>query len=428
MLRWFAAALTCGLLVGPLSSPSPAAEGRADVRSKLTVYHWWTTPSEAAAIKALADLFEKKYPSVDVSTPVSPREDQQMFHVVAGLVRLHQTPDSFQIGTGYAAQPFVDAGMVNPVDDVWKTEELEKVIPPVLAEANRFADHYYTVPIGVSRLNVVWCNKALLDKHKIDRSTLTTWEGFFKAADTLRAAGVKTPIQLGETWTASHLFEAIMAGEGIATYEDFINGRIRAANDPRLTSALGVLEKYLRYVNEDHAGLGWETAVRRVIKGESAFVTMGDWANGAFKLEGMVYGKDYEAIAVPGTKNLYGFSLDAFPRANALRDDANSVRWLRLAASREGQDAFDPPKGSISPRSDADVTRYDAYQRAAIAELKTASMYPTVGLGAPAAFGSELTRAVAGFLKDRDTEKTAKSLTEGTGKLAGQFKRVWSLK
>ena len=78
-------------------------------------------------------------------------------------------------------------------------------------------------------------------------------------------------------------------------------------------------------------GLGWETAVGRVIKGESAFVTMGDWANGAFKLAGMIHGKDYEAIAVPGTKNLYGFSIDAFSRSNALSAAATANHRHALA-------------------------------------------------------------------------------------------------
>jgi glucose/mannose transport system substrate-binding protein len=428
MLPRLAAILACGLWLGPFSTSSSAAEPRPNPRSKLSVYHWWTSPSESAAINALAELFGKKYPDVAVSVAVSPREDMAMFHVVAGLLRAHQPPDSFQIGTGYSAQSFVDAGMLTPVDDIWKSEGLDKVVPPVIAEANRLDGHYYSIPIAVHRMNVVWCNKALLEKHKINPSTLTTWPAFFKAAEALRAGGVQAPIQLAEAWTVSDTFETIIASLGIATYEDFLNGKIRSADDPRLVEAFNLFDRYLGYVNEDHSGVAWDRAVRRVIKGEAAFVMIGDWANGEFKLAGMTYGKDYEAIAVPGTKGMYGINVDAFPHPQGLADDANSLRWLKLAASREGQDAFNPLKGSISARKDADVTRYDPYQRAAIADLKTASIYPSINLGAPPAFVVEFTQVVTTFATDRDTKNAVKALAEGTEKLAGRYKRVWSLK
>ena len=67
-----------------------------------------------------------------------------------------------------------------------------------------------------------------LESNGIGPAPLTTWDAFFAAARKLRVAGVKDPIQMGATWTASLLFEAIMAGQGIAAYEDWINGKITA--------------------------------------------------------------------------------------------------------------------------------------------------------------------------------------------------------
>src|SRR5262249_2581878 len=157
-----------------------------------------------------------------------------------------------------------------------------------------------------------------LDKHQIKSSTLTTWDAFFKAADTLKAGGVRYPIQMGEAWTASHVFQCIMASLGLSTYEDWINGRITNPEDPRLLSALNIYKRYLSDVNKDHVDLSWEKAVDRVSSGEGAFCIMGDWANGEFKVAGQKLDKDYDAIPVPGTKGLYGINVDAFQHPRAL--------------------------------------------------------------------------------------------------------------
>jgi glucose/mannose transport system substrate-binding protein len=89
------------------------------------------------------------------------------------------------------------------------------------------------------------------------------------------------------------------------------------------------------------------------MNGEGAFCIMGDWADGEFRTAGKAYGKDYGAFLVPGTKGMFGLGVDTFQHPKGISDQTNSMRWLRLVASKEGQDAFNPVKGSISARSDA---------------------------------------------------------------------------
>ena len=81
----------------------------------------------------------------------------------------------------------------------------------------------------------------------------------------------------------------------------------------------------------------------------------------------------------------YGVTVDAFLQTHNSPSPANSDYWMRVAASREGQDAFNSLKGSIPARTDPDVSRYDTYQRSAIADFKAARLYPSVGAVAPAA-------------------------------------------
>jgi glucose/mannose transport system substrate-binding protein len=410
-------------------TPAAAAADRDATPAKLTLYHWWTAPSEAAALNALVELFGKKYPDVIVlAAPMPGGGGSRMFPIVKSLVAAKQSPDTFQMNAGYSAQVFFEAGLVSPIDDLWRDEGLEKVIPGVIREMNRFDGHYYSIPMNVHRTNLIWYNKTLLDKHGIDPATLDTWDAFFAAAKKLKAGGLAAPIQMGTTWTASHVFECIMASQGIAAYEDWVNGKIRAAGDPRIVAAFEIFGRYLTYVNADHGNLGWDVAIKRVAAGEAAFCVMGDWANGEFRFAGQKYGKDYGALPVPGTRTLFGLNVDSFQHPRGLVNETNAQRWLKLAASREGQDVFNPLKGSIPARSDGDIAKYDVYQRSAMAELKAArALYPAVAQGSPEAFNNRLGDALVAFMADGDAKKAGLALASATANSAARYTRDWKL-
>jgi glucose/mannose transport system substrate-binding protein len=423
-----ASALVLGVLAA--AAPSPAEEPPATAEEGLTIYHWWISPSESSAINALIGAFNKEYPAVTVLSATTPGGGGvKIFPIVQRLMVAGQPPDAFQMNGGYPAQPFFDAGLLSRMDDVWASEKLEEVVPSFIQDVSKFDGHYYAVPVNVHRMNVVWYNKALLDKYKIDPNTLTTWDAFFKAAQTLRAGGIRNPIQVGQAWTLSIALESMMASLGMPAYEDWFNGKIRAADDARLLGAFGLLRKYLLYANEDHHDLEWDRAIQRVIKGESAFCLMGDWANGEFRFAGLKYGKDYGSFPAPGTKGLYGVNVDVFLRPRGSAEHSNSDRWLKVVVSRDGQDAFNLLKGSIPARNDVDVGRYDPYQRSAIADFKTAkAFYPSSGVGTPVAFKHRYDEIIAEFAARPDATKAAADLGKATIAAAPKFTRVWSLK
>lgn len=411
--------------------------GNGSVSSKkevnaLTVYDWWTSPSESAAFNKLVEVYTKEYPDVAImASPVLGGAGFKMLPVIKKLAEAGEAPDAFQMHAGYEARPYYDAGLLSSIDYIWQSEGLEKVIPQVVQDMNKFDGHYYSIPVDVHRSNVVWYNKNLLDKNGIKPATLITWEAFFTAADKLKSRGIKYPIQIGESWTLAHAFEQIVASEGISFYEDWVNGKVVDANDPRLLKALKTFKQYLSYINSDYKTTTWDVAVKRVIKGESAFSIMGDWANGEFKLAGMKYGVDYGTILVPGTQGMYGLVMDTFQHPNWISHPTNSDRWLRVVASSKGQDSFNPVKGSISPRSDSDISKYDLYQQAAIKDFKTAKfLFPSVthGSGAPESFKLKLNGIMENFAVDFDVVKAATALTKATSENLSDYNKVWTLK
>ena len=394
----------------------------------LTIYHWWTSPGEVAAVTALVNVFSKKYPDVAImSSPVTSGGTVDFQKVLAPMVLNGQAPDSFQGHPGYEIIPYYDSQTIETVNDLWKSENLESVIPKSIQDINKFNGNYYSVPIDVQRGNVVWYNKPLLDKNGINPATLTTWDAFFAACDKLRANGVQYPIQIGENWTETHVFENIVGSVGAKYFEDWANGKVTSETDTRTIQAFTIFKKYLSYTNPDYVKLTWNDAVDRVIKGQSAFNVMGDWANGEFKIVGMKYDKDFGTFPLPGTSDEYIVTVDTFVRPKGIAHPTNATNWLKVVASKEGQDAFNVLKGDISARKDADVSLYDGYQKSAIADFNSVKyILPSRGTSMPPSFVTGLDGVIAAFVADKDVNKAAKAMADLTNKVHSDYIITWS--
>ncbi|MEM7827681.1 MAG: ABC transporter substrate-binding protein [Candidatus Aenigmatarchaeota archaeon] len=399
----------------------------------LIIYHWWVSPGEEAAIDALINLFAEKYPGTAIM-PTTVRGKSpggggvELFNVIKNMAKVGEAPDVFQMNGGYSGKTFYDEGYLKQIDYLWESEGLENIIPSIVQDLCKFDGHYYSVPVGIHRNNVVWYNKHLLEENGIDPNSLTTWDAFFNACDKLKAAGIEYPIQMGPAWTAELVFEGIAAGTDLKFYEDLINGRVTSPSDERLLRTLEIFKKYLSYVNPDNEKITWDEAIKRIMNREGAFNIMGDWANGEFKAKGMVYGVDYGTIPVPGTNDMYSVCADVFLQPKNAHHPLNADRWFRMVVSRDGQDTFNPLKGSISARTDANITKYDAYQKSAITDFwKVRYMYPTLSNGVPKAFEIKIQEILAEFIKDLNVSKAASAIASYTQEISNMFTIRWSI-
>ncbi len=399
----------------------------------LEIYHWWTSGGEKAAIDALVAVFQGKYPDVGViQSPVAGGAGYVMKAVMKAMVAAGEAPDAFQVHAGYEMKPYVDAGYLDPIDDLWSQQGWEEVFPPVVKDMVKWGGHYYAVPVNIHRANVLWYNKHMLDRYGIDPATLETWDGFFEACEKLRAAGISHPIAMGGIgkWEIAHALEQIFVSQGIEFYQDLINGKLTDPNDPRLVRALQIFHRYLDYVNPDYATLTWDQAVARVIRGEAAFTIMGDWANGEFLVAGKVFGVDYGAIPAPGTKGIYVLVVDCFERPRGAKHPENSIKWLIVVGSKEGQDAFNPIKGSIPARLDADIAKYGPYQQQAINDFRNARyMAPSIvhGSGAPEKFASAFNDISSAFASNRDISAACRGIIDAINAARDEYVKEWRL-
>lgn len=420
---------TAGVTVG-ITYFVMAPRGEEDV---LEIYHWWTSGGEAAAIEALLDVFEDKYPDVTIkSRGIAGGSGITMIPIITSLVLAGEAPDAFQMHAGYEGIEYFEADLLDNINDIWADNNFEDFIPDVVQSICQFDGDYYMVPVNIHRSNVVWYNLKELEASGIDPKTITNWTAFFDACDDWELDNPgKDAVALAHAWTQAHLFEQILASQGIDVYEDWINGLITSGSNADLLAALTILETIMTYVNPDYNDLAWDEATALLLQNNSIFNIMGDWANGEFLVANAVYDVDYGTIAVPGTGNMYGLVIDAFQHPAGVAHPRNSDRWLEIVGSKEGQDAFNPIKGSISARTDSDLTKYGPYHEWTFADFESVPyMFPSVvhGSGAPQSFSTELSSVINAFCTGAATKQaTADAIAALAADNAADFTTVWSL-
>jgi glucose/mannose transport system substrate-binding protein len=244
--------------------------------------------------------------------------------------------------------------------------------------------------VNIHRSNVMWYVPENLKKWGV--APPKTWDEFLATCKTLQGKGLQHPLALGENWTYNHLWESVALGVlGPDGWNALWNGSLKF-DHPKVEKVWETFGKVLDCANPDASGLSWQQAVDRMLKGDAAFNVMGDWAAGymatTLKLEP---GKGFGWAPSPGTGGTFMMLSDSFglPKGAKHRDAA--LKWLRLLGSKEGQDTFNPLKGSIAARLDSDLTKYNSYLQSAAKDWKTNKVVGSLAHGAvaPESFSSQ---------------------------------------
>ncbi len=348
-------------------------------------------------------VFNEKNPNIEfINSAVAGGAGTNARAVLATRLSQNEPPDSWQ---GHAGQEligtYVKDEKIEPLNFLYEQEGWLDVMPETLIPLISDGGNIYSVPVNIHRANVIWSNTQVLADNGI--SIPTTLDEWFAAMDTLQAAGV-TPLAMGEQWTAMHLFETILlANLGSDKYNGLWDGSTDWGSSD-VTSALDTFEKVLSYTNSDASSLSWQDASQLVIDGSAAFNVMGDWAQGFFQELGKEPNTDYGWAPVPGTSGNFQFLSDSFVLAVGAPHRDASIEWLKVAGSKEGQDAFNPVKGSIPARSDGDVSLYNVYLKSAMDDWASNKVVGSLthGVVANDSWKSEIDTALGLYLQDKD--------------------------
>ena len=98
---------------------------------------------------------------------------------------------------------------------------------------------------------------------------------------------------------------------------------------------------------------------------------------------------------------------DTFGLPKGAPNPEGAKAWLETVASIEGQDTFNPIKGSIPARIDADKSKYDPYLTDSMEDFATVTLTPSIahGSAAPEGFVTALNDIINTFITTGDVEQ-----------------------
>lgn len=383
-------------------------------QNQLEIFSWWAG-DEGPALEALIGLYEEQHPDVEViNATVTGGAGTNAKAVLKTRMLGGDPPDSFQVHAGQELiGTWVTAERMEDLTPLFEEQGWMEAFPPDLIELISTDAGIWSVPVNIHRSNVLWFVPANLEEWGV--SVPGSWAEFVDdACPALREQGV-TPLVVGENWTQQHLWENVALAElGADGWRSLWNGEL-AMDDPLVVAAWETFGRVLECTNDDAAGLSWQQATDRVASGEAAFNVMGDWAAGYLTTTlGLEPGEGYGWAASPGTDGVFMLLSDSFGLPVGAPHRDNAMAWLVLSGSREGQDTFNPLKGSISPRLDSDLSLYDAYGRSAAEDYQQDVKVGSLAHGAVAneTFMSEFATVMDGFVGSRDAQQAAASAAQ----------------
>jgi glucose/mannose transport system substrate-binding protein len=390
---------------------------------EVEIFSWWTAGGEEEALNALIEIFNEEYPDVEViNSTVAGGAGFNARRVLKTRMVAGNPPDSFQIHGGAElidtyvkikihggeelVETYVESSKMVPITALLEEWGIKDKFNQQILEMTAYQGEYYSIPVNVHRSNAVFYNKEVLAENNIEPPTNIA--SFKEALARLDAAGV-VPLALGDTnrWPSSQLFETLLAAAlGPEAYNGLWNGNTSAA-DPAIREALVHFKDIMQYVNEDHSALTWYDATRLVYEGKAGFNIMGDWAEGYLKTLGWTPGEEFGWMPVPGTEGTFVFITDTFGLPKDAPNPENAKKWLKIIASKKGQDAFNPIKGSIPARLDADKSKYDAYLTDSMKDFANDSLAPSIvhGSAAPKGFVDAMDDTINSLIRTGDVDQ-----------------------
>ena len=271
---------------------------------------------------------------------------------------------------------------------------IDKVPEAVLTSVS-YKDKVYGVPLNIHRVNTFFYNKEVFEDVGMHVERPDDARRVFErrrddqgvqrgpASD----APPITPIAMGfsqtqgdmatdDTWTLALLFfeNILVARLGGTRLRQPVH-RAQAATTRTwqivMAKALDDFRKLVSYSNVNASALTWNEPLDMVLNGDAAMTIMGDWGKGYANSKG-ADAETFGAVPTPGTAGTFVFTTDTFGLTMGAKNARDTMNLLKLFGSREGQDIFNPIKGSISARSDSDISngRYDAMAKQTYYDFK----------------------------------------------------------
>jgi ABC-type glycerol-3-phosphate transport system substrate-binding protein len=339
-------------------------EVEKQVEKKLVIYNsMHGDPMPREADEELVQMFEEKYPDVDVVHSIVAHEDFKQ--AIRAYLTASTPPDVMTWFAGNRARFFIDKGLIMDISDVWEQEGWNEDYAKGFRALSSVDGKQYFVPTSWYWW-AVYYRPSIFAQYGLEEPK--TWDEFLQVCEILKQNDV-TPIAIGTKyrWTAAGWFDYLnMRVNGPEFHINLMLGK-ESYSDPRV---LKVFTDYWApliengYFIEDPAAYAWAEAIPFMLEGEAAMYLMGDFLRDSYpdeeeaNLDFFRFPIIDPAVPVGEDAPTDGF----FIAANAQHAE-NAKAFLAFLGSVEAQQYYADNLGRLPTNLEVDTSAFTPTQQ-----------------------------------------------------------------
>jgi len=267
-------------------------------------------------------------------------------------------PDITSWYPGNRMGPFVDAGLFEPITDLWKAEGLDQDMAAIEPTMTRNGE-VWGVPYSYYQWGVYY-RKDIFDK--LGLTEPTTWDELLTVSKTLKENDI-TPFTIGTKflWTAAGVFDYInLRTNGYDVHNALTAGEIKYT-DPRIVETFNNWKTLIDMgaFIDNHATMSWQDAIAPFASGDAAMYVMGNFSVDGYLNAGLTMDQiDYFQFPeiTPGLPMAEEAPADAFFIPSGAKNKEDARKFLAFIARPEIQTAWNETIGQLPPNSKATVS------------------------------------------------------------------------
>lgn len=303
-------------------------------------------PVPKKAMEEMIADFQKQHPDITVKWN---NFDHEGYKAAVRNFLTADAPDVMAWYAGNRMEPFVKAGMLEDVSDIWAAngldEQLKSAAPSMTIDGKKWGVPYTYYQWGIYYRKDIFAAQGITPPK--------TWAELLAACEKLSKAGI-TPFTIGTKalWPTAGWFDYLdLRVNGYDFHMQLTSGKV-PYTDPRVKA---VFEKWAELVKpgyfiNNHAALDWQDAMPQLVQGKAAMYLMGNFAVATMKLGGL---KD-EQIGflqfpeiTPGLPAAEEAPTDTFHIPAKAKNKADAKVFLAYLATPEAQTKINATLGQL---------------------------------------------------------------------------------
>ena len=332
--------------------------------------------------------FKAANPDINVTVNLNDREAHKS--AIRNFLSANP-PDITSWYPGNRMGPFVDAGLFEPIDDLWAAEGLDKDMAAVQPTMTRNGK-IWGVPYSYYQWGIYY-RRDIYDT--LGLSEPKTWDDLLANCDKMKSNGV-TPFTIGTKylWTAAGVFDYLnLRTNGYDVHNALTAGEIKYT-DPRIKATFANWSTMLDRCSfvDNHASMSWQDAIAPFANGDAAMYVMGNFSVDGYKNAGLTEDQidffQFPAIT-PGVALAEEAPADAFFIPSGAKNKDAARKFLAFIAQPEIQGPWNATIGQLPPNNQASISDDKFIQEGFSVVSNAAGLAQFYDRDAPAAMASE---------------------------------------